>query len=73
MDEQIRITDLAQPLRSEMQLSALAYAETLQIELTSQSVLQEASQATGLEDFGPPDFLAGLELLCDEWSSDTSI
>ena len=56
-----------------MQLSALAYAETLQIELTSQSVLQEASQATGLEDFGPPDFLARLELLCDEWGSDTSL
>ena len=73
MDEEIRITDLAQPLRSEMQLSALAYAETLQIELTSQSVLQEASQATGLEDFGPPDFLARLELLCDEWGSDTSL
>jgi hypothetical protein len=73
LDEQIRITDLAQPLRSEMQLSALAYAETLQIELTSQSVLQEASQATGLEDFGPPDFLARLELLCDEWGSDTSL
>ena len=73
MDEEIRITDLAQPLRSEMQLSALAYAETLQIELTSQSILHEASQATGLDDFGPPDFLERLELLCDEWGSDTSL
>ena len=73
MSEEIRITDLAQPLRTEMQRSALAYAETLEIELTSQSILHEASQATGLDDFGSLDFVARLELLCDEWGSDTNL
>ena len=73
MGEEIRITDLAHPLRSEMQRSALAYAETLQIELTSQSVLQEASQVTGLDDFGPAGFLPRLELLCDEWGGDKGL
>lgn len=73
VSEEIRITDLAQPLRTEMQRSALAYAETLEIELTSQSILHEASQATGLDDFGSLDFVARLELLCDEWGSDTNL
>ena len=73
MDEEIRITDLARPLHSEAQLGALAYAETLQIELTSQSILQQASQTTGLDDFGSPDFLERLELLCDEWSADEGL
>lgn len=73
LDEEIRITDLAHPLRSEMQRSALEYAETLEIELTSQSILQEASQATGLDDFGPKDFLARLDLLCDEWGGDKEL
>ena len=73
MSEEIRITDLARPLRTEMQRSALAYAETLEIELTSQSILHEASQATGLDDFGSLDFVARLELLCDEWGSDTNL
>jgi len=73
VSEEIRITDLARPLRTEMQRSALAYAETLEIELTSQSILHEASQATGLDDFGSLDFVARLELLCDEWGSDTNL
>ncbi|MDG2273612.1 MAG: sulfotransferase, partial [Halioglobus sp.] len=73
MGEEIRITDLARPLHSEAQLGALAYAETLQIELTSQSILQQASQATGLDDFGSPDFLERLELLCDEWAGDEDL
>ncbi|MDG2048366.1 MAG: sulfotransferase [Halioglobus sp.] len=71
--EEIRITDLANPLRSEVQRSALAYAETLEIELTSQSILQEASQVTGLDDFGQSDFLQRLELLCDEWGRDKGL
>ena len=69
MRDEIRITDLAHPELSAAQRGALAYAETLQIELTRSSILQEARQATGLTDFGSPDFLERLELLCDEWGS----
>jgi Sulfotransferase family len=69
----IHITDLAHPELSAAQQGALAYAQRLQIELTSSSILQEARQATGLDDFGPPDFLARLDLLCAEWGGDPGL
>ncbi len=70
MSHPIRITDLAQPQLSAAQQGALAYAETLQIELSCDSILKEARRTTGLADFGPTDFLGRLDLLCDEWGSD---
>ena len=73
MSDAIRITDLADPQLSEAQRGALAYADTLQVELSSHSILQEARQATGLENFGPTDFLERLELLCDEWGGDSGL
>lgn len=73
MSDEIRITDLARPELNAAQRGALAYAETLQIELTRHSILQEARRATGLEDFGPSDFLTRLELLCEEWGSDDGL
>ena len=73
MSDEIRITDLASPQLSVEQQGALAYADTLQIELNSPSILQEAQQLTGLEDFGPADFLSRLDLLCDEWRADASL
>jgi Sulfotransferase family len=69
----IRITDLADPELSAAQRGALSYAETLRIELTRRSILQEARRATALDDFGPPDFLERLDLLCDEWGSDPGL
>jgi hypothetical protein len=68
MSDQIRIDDLAQPQLSENQLGAVQYGETLEIELTPQSILAEAKEATGLGDFMPR-----LALLCDEWSSDDQL
>jgi Sulfotransferase family len=73
LTDEILITDLAHPELSAAQRGALAYAETLQIELTRPSILQEARQATGLDDIGHPDFLERLELLCDEWGSDPGL
>jgi len=73
LTEEIRITDLAHPELSAGQQGARAYADTLEIELSSESILQEAREATGLEDFGPPDFQGRLQLLCDEWSSDAGL
>ena len=70
MSGQIRIGDLAEPQLTEAQRGALAYGETLTVELTVDSILQEARAATGLADFGPQDFLQRLHLLCDEWGSD---
>jgi Sulfotransferase family len=73
LTDEIRINDLADPQLSAAQRGALAYTETLQIELTSASILQEARHVTGLADFGPADFLDRLELLCEEWGSDEGL
>jgi hypothetical protein len=71
--EEIRITDLGDPQLSEAQQGARDYAETLDIDLGGDSILAEARAATGLDDFGPGDFLERLELLCDEWGSDPEL
>lgn len=73
MSEQIRIDDLGQPRLSKQQQGAIDYGDTLTVELNPQSILQQAMQATGLDDFGPPDFQSRLALLCDEWDSDKGL
>ncbi|CAA0125513.1 Uncharacterised protein [Halioglobus japonicus] len=73
MSDEIRISDLARPQLSAEQRGAMEYADTLHIELNRESILREAQQITGLEDFGPSDFLSRLDLLCDEWGSDTAL
>lgn len=73
MSEEICIADLASPVLSAAQQGALAYADTLTVELNSQGILREAQRATGLTDFGPPEFVQRLDLLCDEWGGDTGL
>ena len=73
MSEQIHIPDLGQPLLTEQQRAAVAYGETLTIDLSADSILAEARQATGLIDFGPEDFLERLHLLCNEWDQDKDL
>lgn len=73
MSDRIRITDLARPQLSDAQQGAIAYADSLQLDLNRDSILAEARQVTGLEDFGPPDFLQRLDLLCDEWGADKEL
>lgn len=73
MSEQIRITDLGHPRLTDQQQGALAYTESLTIHLTPDSILEEALQATGLDDFGSDDFVERLSLLCDEWGHDTDL
>ena len=73
MSDEIRIADLANPVLSAAQQGARDYADSLTVELDSQSILEEARRATGLTDFGPPDFLQRLALLCDEWGGDTGL
>ena len=73
MSEQIHIPDLGQPLLTEQQRAAVAYGETLTVDLSADSILAEARQATGLIDFGPEDFLERLHLLCNEWDQDKDL
>ncbi len=73
MPPPIRITDLAEPQYSDEQRALLAFGETLNVSLDAGEILNEASAALGLDDFGPSDFRERLELLCDEWGSDAEL
>jgi hypothetical protein len=71
--ERIRIDDLGAPVLTDVQRAAVEYGDSLDLQLTPASILQEASATTGLDDFGPEDFRQRLDLLCDEWNSDSEI
>ena len=73
MSDIIDITDLASPVLTEAQRAAIDYGETLQVDFSRDALLDEARTATGLQDFGPEDFLQRLDLLLDEWGNDTGI
>ena len=73
MPDEIHIDDLASPQLSEIQQAALAYGDTLTVELNRESILAEAEAKTGMSDWGPDDFLSRLDLLCDEWDSDKGL
>lgn len=60
--EKIRITDLANPILSEMQAGALAYCQANPVTLDSDAVLGAAKAATGLSDFGAPDYRERLDV-----------
>ena len=73
MAEPIRITDLAEPRYTDRQRALLAFGETLTVTLDAAEILDEASAAVSLDDFGPTDFRERLALLCDEWGSDAHL
>lgn len=73
MTESFYIDDLAEPDLTEMQQGAIAYGESQAVGLTPQSILAQAREEVGLDDFGPEDFHERLALLCDEWRSDTGL
>ena len=47
--ETIRITDLARPILSELQQGARDYGDTLDIDLSRNSILEEAVAKTGVD------------------------
>ncbi|NND66770.1 MAG: sulfotransferase, partial [Halioglobus sp.] len=73
MTEKIRIGDLAKPELTEQQRAAIEFTDSLEVDLAVDSILAEAAQQTGLDDFGPDDFLQRIGLLCDEWNSDSGL
>jgi hypothetical protein len=70
MTHEIRIDDLAEPVLSDIQRSALAYGESQHTDLTVDAVLDRARGATGLDDFGPDDFHERLGLWLSEMDED---
>jgi len=73
MADTIFIDDLAEPRLSEMQRAALDWAAGESIELGADSIQREAEQKTGLAHWGDGGFRQRLELLCDEWNSDSGL
>ncbi|MDG2303391.1 MAG: sulfotransferase [Candidatus Binatia bacterium] len=73
MPEDIRITDLVDPVLNDFQKAVRAYGDTLELDFTVDGILAQARAATGLDDFGPDDYLERLGLLVDEWSADDGL
>jgi hypothetical protein len=65
-DDVIRITDLAEPELNDLQKAGLEFGDSLDLDLTVASVLGTATEATGLDDFGPADFGERLDLWLTE-------
>lgn len=70
MAKQLRIKDLRDPVLTEEQQGFLAYAEQNPVELSVEAVLDAATEATGLDDFGPRDFTERLAVWLDEIDHD---
>ena len=70
MPEDIHITDLDDPVLIPAQQAAVDATRDLVVDLSRESILAEARERAGLDDFGPDDFLERLDLLCDEWGGD---
>ncbi|MBK8289535.1 MAG: hypothetical protein IPK95_13690 [Cellvibrionales bacterium] len=47
--------------------------KTWWVDLSVDGILADARRKTQLDDFGPEDFLRRLQLLCDEWSSESGL
>ncbi|KEQ16384.1 sulfotransferase family protein [Endozoicomonas numazuensis] len=73
MGKEIRINDLGNPVYTDLQKSILEFDEALNVELSCESILAEAMEKTGLDDFGSEDFLERLDLLVDEWNNDSGL
>jgi Sulfotransferase family len=70
MTHEIRIDDLADPVLSEFQRSALDYGESRHTDLTVDAVLERAIDATGLDTFDSDDFHKRLGLWLSEIDED---
>jgi Sulfotransferase family len=66
----IRIRDLAKPELAEAQRAALAYGDSLDVDLGVDAVLAAATRRTGLDEFGADDFRERLGLWLSEVDED---
>ena len=73
MSNKITINDLSNPTLTEFQKTAKNYGETLKVELTSEAVIQKASEKSKLQDFGDEDFISRLDILMQSVSNDEGL
>lgn len=73
MNEEIHITDLAQPELTPAAQDLLAAVTEDMVILDPQSVMATASAQSGLADFGALDFVERLQVLCDGYRADAGL
>jgi hypothetical protein len=73
MSGEIDIADLIRPVMTPEQRAAVAAAEAAPPRLDVDSVLRAAEEATGLTDFGAPDFRPRLALWLSETAADEDL
>lgn len=66
----LRIDDLRRPVLTDLQRAALDHVARRPVTLSADAVLAEAERRTGLDDFGPDDFVERLERWVDEVDAD---
>src|SRR6185369_6593552 len=71
--DKIRLTDLAQPVLSEMQAAALAHATANPVTISEENVLAVARERTGLSDFGADDFRERLRIWIKSVNDDAEL
>jgi hypothetical protein len=64
------VDDLSEPVLTPTQRSIKWLASKRQTSVSAEGVLERAKRRTGLDDFGPRDFKARLELLVDDYNAD---
>ena len=69
----IRITDLANPVLTPAQATAVKYAETQHVQFDVETLLAAARAKTGLDDFGRDDFRARLAIQCQSIDEDVEL
>ncbi len=69
----IRIEDLGNPVLTDAQRGAIAWAETQPVVLREDVVLAAARERTGLHDFGPDDFRPRLRAWLDAADADAEL
>jgi hypothetical protein len=70
MTDEIRITDLADPVLNDVQRMAIDWGKAHPTELTVDAICAAALERTGLDDFGPDDFRERLGVQIDEMNDD---
>jgi hypothetical protein len=69
----IRVDDLAEPVLSVLQQELQRLAAEYPVTLTVEAILDAARERTGLDNFGPDDFLERLDLLVLSAKEDTTL
>jgi hypothetical protein len=69
----LRVEGMREDIRSLEERASLEAAESSPVDMSVASVLQRGRDLTGLEDFGPADFTARLDLLLSEVADDDNV